>query len=200
MKKIILIIILFIIIFAIFYKKEQKVSIEYIDYNLEYNELGITFLDLNDSNSLLLTLNNTNILYIINYKNSKGLKKNLYRLNKKIDYIVMNKKYDINIKASKKIINERLIINNIIIENVNYQAIKYNNKTLCINSSNCDFIYFTKDNIKLNNNKAIFINRNVHMKDSLYEQWVDIYKLNNSVYTILKLKEDYEVLQIIKNI
>lgn len=200
MKKLIAIIILCFINIIIFYNKGKEVSIEKIDINLEFNELGITFLDLNDSNTLLISLNNTNILYIVDYKDSTNLKKELNRLGKSIDFIVMIKEYDIDIPAPKKIINKRLNINNIVFLSDTYNSISYNNSSLCINSSNCDFVYYTNSNIKVNNNKVLFISRNIKMKDKLYEEWVDIYKLNNSVYTVLKINDTYEVLEIIKNI
>ena len=183
-----------------FYTKSREVSIEKIDINLEFNELGITFLDLNDSNTLLISLNNTNILYIVDYNDSTNLKKELNRLGKSIDFIVMTKEFDIDIPAPKRIINKRLNINNIVFLSDNYNSISYNNNSLCINSSNCDFVYYTNSNIKVNNNKVLFVSKNANMNDKLYEEWVDIYKLNNSVYTVLKIKDTYEVLAIIKNI
>ena len=200
MKKLIAIIILCFINILIFYNKSKEVSIEKIDINLEFNELGITFLDLNDSNTLLISLNNTNILYIVDYKNSTNLKKELNRLGKSIDFIVMTKEYDIDITAPKKIINKRLNINNIVFLSDTYNSISYNNNSLCINSPNCDFAYYTNSNIKVNDNKALFISKNTRLSDKLYEEWVDIYKLNNSVYTVLKINDTYEVLEIIKNI
>ena len=200
MKKLIAIIILCFINIIIFYNKGKEVSIEKIDINLEFNELGITFLDLNDSNTLLISLNNTNLLYIIDYKDSTNLRKELNRLGKSIDFIVMTKEYDIDIPAPKKIINKRLNINNIVFLSDTYNSISYNNNSLCINSSNCDFVYYTNSNIKVNNNKVLFISNDISMNDKLYEEWVDIYKLNNSVYTVLKINDTYEVLEIIKNI
>ena len=200
MKKIVLIIILCLSNIFIFYNRDKEVSIEKIDINLEFNELGIIFLDLNDSNTLLISLNNTSILYIIDYKDSTNLKKELNHLNKKIDFIVMNKEYDIDINAPKKLVNKRLNINNIIFNNGIYQSINYNNNSLCINSSNCYYAYYTTNNIKVNNNKVLFISKSANMNDKLYEEWVDIYKLNNSVYTVLKIKDTYQVLEIIKNI
>ena len=183
-----------------FYTKSREVSIEKIDINLEFNELGITFLDLNDSNTLLISLNNTNLLYIIDYKDSTNLKKELNRLGKSIDFIVMNKEYNIDIPAPKKMINKRLNINNIVFLSDTHNSITYNNNSLCINSSNCDFAYYTNSNIKVNDNKVLFISKNTRLNDKLYEEWVDIYKLNNSVYTVLKIHDTYEVLEIIKNI
>ena len=183
-----------------FYTKSREVSIEKIDINLEFNELGITFLELNDSNTLLISLNNTNILYILDYKSSINLKKELNRLGKSIDFIVMNKEYNIDIPAPKKMINKRLNINSIVFLSDTHNSITYNNNSLCINSSNCDFAYYTNSNIKVNDNKVLFISKNTRLNDKLYEEWVDIYKLNNSVYTVLKIHDTYEVLEIIKNI
>lgn len=200
MKKLIAIIILCFINILMFYNKGKEVSIEKIDINLEFNELGIIFLDLNDSNTLLISLNNTNILYIVDYKASTNLKKELNKLGKSIDFIVMTKEYDIDIQAPKKIINKRLNINNIVFLSDTYNSISYNNNSLCINSSNCDFVYYTNSNIKVNNNKVLFISNDISMNDKLYEEWVDIYKLNNSVYTVLKINDTYEILEIIKNI
>ena len=200
MKKLIAIIMLCFINILMFYTKSREVSIEKIDINLEFNELGITFLDLNDSNTLLISLNNTNILYIVDYKDSTNLKKELNKLGKSIDFIVMTKEYDIDIRAPKKIINKRLNINNIVFLSDTYNSISYNNNSLCINSSNCDFAYYTNSNIKVNDNKVLFISKNTRLNDKLYEEWVDIYKLNNSVYTVLKIHDTYEVLEIIKNI
>ena len=65
MKKIILIVLLFVINISIFKLSEKTVSLEKIDFNLEYNELGIVFLNLETSDSLLLSLNDINILYLI---------------------------------------------------------------------------------------------------------------------------------------
>ena len=112
----------------------------------------------------------------------------------------MNKEYYIDITAPKKIVNKRLNINNIVFLSDAYNSISYNNNSLCINSSNCDFVYYTNTNIKVNDNKALFISKNTSLSDKLYEEWVDIYKLNNSVYTVLKINDTYEVLEIIKNI
>lgn len=199
MKKIFLIIILLIICLFIFISTSEPVNLEKIDLNLEYDELGILFLNLNNSNSLILSLNDINILYIIDYEDDKEIKKELDNLNMKLDYIVMNNNYDIDLGVSKQIINKKLIINNIIFNN-SYQSINYNNQSLCINNVNCDYIYYTKKDIKVNDNKVLFFNQKLKLPDNLYKEWVDIYKINKSIYTILKIKDSYKVIEIIKNI
>ena len=75
MKKIILIITLLFLNIFLLYNTDHTVSVEKVDLELKYNELGITFLGLEDSNSLVLSLNNINILYIIDYNQFEELKK-----------------------------------------------------------------------------------------------------------------------------
>lgn len=200
MKKIILIITLLILNVFLLYKTDHTVSVEKVDLELKYNELGITFLGLDDSNSLVLSLNNINILYIIDYNYFTNLKKELDNLNFKIDFVVMNDNYDIPINVPKKIVDSRLNINNIIFNNGKYISINYNNNTLCINNTNCDYVYYTKNKVKVNDNKVLFFNQNLNVSDSIYKEWVDVYKINKSVYTVLKIKDQYEIIEIIKNI
>lgn len=200
MKKIILIITLLILNIFLLYKTDHTVSVEKVDLELKYNELGITFLGLDDSNSLVLSLNNINILYIIDYDHFTNLKKELDNLNFKIDFVVMNDNYDIPINVPKKIVDSRLNINNIIFNNGKYISINYNNNTLCINNTNCDYVYYTKNKVKVNDNKVLFFNQNLNVSDSIYKEWVDVYKINKSIYTVLKIKEQYEIIEIIKNI
>lgn len=200
MKKIILIITLLILNVFLLYKTDHTVSVEKVDLELKYNELGITFLGLDDSNSLVLSLNNINILYIIDYDHFTNLKKELDNLNFKIDFVVMNDNYDIPINVPKKIVASRLNINNIIFNNGKYISINYNNNTLCINNTNCDYVYYTKNKVKVNDNKVLFFNQNLNVSDSIYKEWVDVYKINKSVYTVLKIKDQYEIIEIIKNI
>lgn len=200
MKKIILIITLFIISSYFFFITEKEVALEKIDLNLEYNELGVIFLGLKKSDSLVLSINDINILYIINLNDSSSLKKEIAKLNINIDFIVMNENYDIDLNVPKKIIKEALSLNSITFNNKNYQSINYNNQSLCINNTNCDFIYYTKPNIQVNDNKVLFFNQDIKLPDNLYKEWVDIYKINNSVYTVLKVGNNYKVIEIIKNI
>ncbi len=200
MKKIILIVLLFVINISIFKLSEKTVSLEKIDFNLEYNELGIVFLNLETSDSLLLSLNDINILYLINYQNSLQLKEEITKMKLDIDFIVMNENYDIPFNVPKKIVNDSLNLNNITFNNDNYKSINYNNQSLCINNTNCDYTYFTKPEIKVNDNQLLFFNSDLKLPDNLYKEWVDIYKINPNVYTVLKINNTYKVIEIIKNI
>lgn len=200
MKKICLIIALIIINFSVYAVTLKKVTLEKIDFQLAYNELGIVFLGLDSSDSLILSLNNINILYLINYKNDSDIKKELEKLDMEIDIIVMNENYDININAVKKIVKGSLTLNDIVFTNNTYSKVRYNNQTLCFNNTNCDYVYYTKNNIKVNDNKVLFFNQDLKLPDNIYKEWVDVYKINKSVYTVLKLSDTYEILEIIKNI
>lgn len=200
MKKIILIITLIIINFSVFAVAEKKVTLEKIDFKLAYNELGIVFLGLNSSDSIILSLNNINILYLIDYKEDSDIKKELENLDIKLDFIVMNENYDINMNVPKKIVKGSITLNDIVFTNNTYSKIRYNNQTLCFNNTNCDYVYYTKDNIKVNDNKVLFFNQDLKLPDNIYKEWVDVYKINKSVYTVLKISDTYEILEIIKNI
>lgn len=197
MRKSVLLILLLLII-NINILKSKEVAVEKIDLNLNYNELGVVFFSNKSFNSLILSLNNINILYIIDYDES--LVKELRKINFKINFIVMNNNYDVSLNVPKKIVKSSLNLNNIIFNNGNYVSINYNDNTLCINNTNCDYVYYTTDNIKVNDNKILFYNENLHISDNIYNEWIDIYKVNKSVYTILKISNQYDVIEIIKNI
>ena len=200
MKKIILIITLLILNIYLFFIRDQEVALEKIDLNLQYNELGIVFLGLDKSDSLILSINDINILYIIDLKDFEPLKKEINRLNLNIDFVVMNENYDVDLNIPKKIVKESLSLNSITFNNGSYQSINYNNQSLCINNTNCDYVYYTKSSVRVNDNKVLFFNQDIKLPDNLYKEWVDIYKISNSIYTILKVSDTYKVIEIIKNI
>lgn len=202
MKKLVLLLILFSI-FKIC-SHTYKVSVEKIDLSLNENELGIIFLNLENSNSLLFSLNNINILYILNYTDNDDIKQYISPLSVNIDYVIMNSDY--NIEGNKKVFDNYLYLNNIIFNKDEYIMINYNDKTLCINPNhnNCDYVYYTYDtNFFVSDNTKIFLyNDNISNKylNEVYNKWVDSYKISNNIYTILKIKDNYEVLEIPKNI
>ena len=200
MKKIILIITLLILNIYLLIMRDEKVVLEKIDLNLEYNELGIVFLGLENSHSLVLSVNDLNILYIIDLKNFNSLNREINKLNLSIDFVVMNENYDVNLNVPKKIVRQSLSLNGITFNNGSYKSINYNDQSLCINNTNCDYVYYTKKDIKVNDNKVLFFNQDIKLPDDLYKEWVDIYKVSNSIYTILKISDTYKVIEIIKNI
>ena len=199
MKKLIIIILL--IISTYFISGIKKVSVENINLSLLDNELGVIFINTNDNNGLLLSLNNKNILYILKYNNYNEIKNFLKPLNINIDYVVMNSDY--NITGNKILFNDYLYLNNITFNKQEYIMINYNDLTLCINPkyNNCDYVYYTND-IKFyinDNTKAFIYNDNININE-LYDKWIDSYKINKNVYTIMKIKNNYEIIEIPKNI
>lgn len=203
MKKMITIILIILNLFV--FKSVEKVSIEKIDLSLNKDELGIVFLNLENSNSLLLSLNNINILYVLNYINSDDIYENLSTFSINVDYVIMNSDYNIEI-GEKKVFHDYLHLNNIVFNNRDYIMINYADKTLCINPTlnNCDYVYYTYnvDFYISNNNKIFFYNEKISTKylNEIYNKWVDSYKISNDLYTIIKIKDNYEVLEIPKNI
>ena len=198
MKKIIIILFL---ISTFFISNIKKVSLENINLDLSNNELGIIFININNNNALLLSLNNKNILYLLKYNNYNEIINYLKPININIDYIVMNSDY--NIIGNKILFNDYLYLNNITFNKRDYIMINYNDNTICINPTlnNCDYIYYTFDtNFYINDNtKVLFYNDNIN-NDKFYDKWIDSYKINKNIYTIMKIKNSYEVLEIPKNI
>lgn len=204
MKNIFKFLILFIISF-IFFSDIQSTSIEKIDLNLQDNELGIIFLNLENSNSMLLSLNGKNILYVLNYTKFDDINNYLKPFNLSIDYIIVNSDYNISLK-DKIILDKYLYINNIFFNKDQYVMISYGDKSLCIDPSlnNCDYVYYSYDiPIYINDNTKLFLYNDIitdkYLKE-VYNKWIDSYKISKNIYTILKIKDNYEVLEIPKNI
>lgn len=196
-----LIIIILLLISSFFISGIKKVSIENINMSLSSNELGIVFININDNNGLLLSLNNKNILYILKYNNYNDILNYLKPLNINIDYIVMNNDYDI--LGNKILYKDYLYLNNIVFNNKDYIMINYNDISLCINPiyNNCDYVYYTdKTNYYINDNTKVFIYNDNINTDIIYDKWIDSYKISKNIYTIMKIKNNYEVIEIPKNI
>lgn len=198
MRKLIIII---LILSTFLINNIKKVSLEHINLDLTNNELGIIFININNNNGLLLSLNNKNILYILKYNNYNDFINYLKPIKINIDYIVMNSDY--NITGNKILFNDYLYLNNITFDIKDYIMINYNDHTICINPkiNNCDFVYYTiNTNYYINDNTQVFIyNDNINI-DKIYDKWIDSYKINKNIYTIMKIKNNYEILEIPKNI
>ena len=198
LKKIMLLFLLFIISIFFLYSKinNNKVNLEKADLNLEENELGVLFLNLDDSNSLVLSLNNTNILFLIDYNNSKNIKEILSKFNIVLDYIISIRDYNIDFE-NKIILSENLIINGIKFYNYDYLKIEYEDFDICINNNNCKYIYYTNKNIEiLKNNKVLFFLEDIVLDENLYTKWLDLYKISKEEYTILKVKDNFNIYNI----
>ncbi len=163
-----------------------------IDLKLSKKETGIIFLRLKNSNSLLINEEKTSNLFILDYKNDKGLKEAL-----KIFSVTPNIH---NIETTKKIDN----IN--IIKTTGSLKFKINNYTLCIHNKqnqetkNCDFIYIMnldKEYQMPQKANTIFYDDDIkktYLKQ-LQESWIDNYIVSKESFTILKLTpESYNIM------
>lgn len=186
MRKIL--ILLFVMIIVFINVETRAFNIKHIDLRVEDGDTSIVFLRLKNSSSVLITDNENSNLFVLDYKNDKGLKDslkifdsnpNIYYLNKNLD-----KKVD-NIYVTKNNGFFKFMINN-------YSLCVYDG-TVTINS--CDFIYLMRLNkeFKLNENvSTIFYDDSINKKllSQLQESWVDNYIVSTDSFTILKLKEE----------
>lgn len=207
MRKILLIFFLIIIYVIIITKKIDQAFVEKIDLNLKQNEMGITFISLDDSKSLLINKGSTKILMVLKYLNNHKINDVLKMFNvKKLDYILMNGNYNISVKTNRKEIipNKKMEISDMeIINDHDVIKIDYLNHRFCIfEKSNpvrlngdCQYIYF------LNINKNVSINDETNMifynegtnpifLEPVYDKWIDIYVIKKDYYVTLKLDED----------
>ncbi|MBQ9319151.1 MAG: hypothetical protein IJR82_05940 [Bacilli bacterium] len=198
MKKILIFI---VIISSLSFNRMMKTSIETINLSLTKDELGIIFISVKDNKGLLLSLNNQNILYIFQLHNYLEITNYLKPLSINIDYIIMNDNYQID--NNQIIFQQYLYLNKIYFEKQDYIMIKYNNQTLCINPlyNNCDYVYYLDElDFYINDNTKLFLYNDDINVDKIYNKWIDSYKITNQLYTILKIKDKYEVISIQKNI
>ena len=198
MKKILIFI---VIISSLSFNRMMKTSIETINLSLTKDELGIIFINIKDNKGLLLSLNNQNILYIFKLHDYLEITNYLKPLNINVDYIIMNDNYQIDNKQIT--FQEYLYLNKIYFEKKDHIIIKYNNQTLCINPSynNCDYVYYLDEsNFYINDSTKLFLYNGDINVDEIYNKWIDSYKITNQLYTILKIKDKYEVISIQRNI
>ena len=184
MKKIfILILVLFIILSTIETKAFQAKK---IDLKLKEDETSIVFLNLKNSKSLLINDENSN-LFILEYKNDKGLKEVLKIFTSKPDIFYLNKNFN------KKIDNIYIFKQNKVLK------FRINNYTLCVvnenKNPNCDFVYIMNLNKEFNINEnilAVFYDENINKEylNNVSESWVESTEINKESFTILKLNEE----------
>lgn len=195
MKKI-LILIVFVFIYVIInsvvvYGKEN------IDLKLYKNEIAITFIDKN-----ILVTNNENTLILLN--NTSNIVERFGNIN-----VINVNNIDINFKYNKIYDKSDILIDNISYEiNKEYIIIKYNKYSFLINLNNnglieSNFIYLynnnnLKDIIISEYTDLIFVDEKINIPTSLiedvYSKWIDIYRLKEREFTVLKINnEDFKV-------
>jgi len=207
MKKILLIFFLIIVYIIVIKYKVENAFVEKIDLNLKENEMGITFITLEDSKSLLINKDDVKLLVVLEYLNSNKINNVLKMFGvEKLDYIIMNDEYNIDILANKnKVINNKqLKIKDISFFNHdNELKINYLDHNFCVYEKiseksfydDCKYIYFlTVDkDIKVNDSvNMVFYNEDTNPTylENLYNQWIDIYMVKKDYFVTLKLDED----------
>jgi hypothetical protein len=207
MKKVLFIFFLVIIYIVIITEKLEPSFVEKIDLNLKENEVGITFISLTDSKSLLINRGNRKILVILEYLNSHKINNALKLFGaESLDYIVMNNNYSVDITAKNNIIigNKEIELYDIDFSIKNdVLKIEYQDHDLCIYqkenprklTENCHYIYFLKVDKNLNINDSVNMifydeDTNPDYLESIFDKWIDIYMIKKNYYVTLKLDED----------
>ena len=207
MKKVLFIFFLIILYTIIITKKIDQAFIEKIDLNLKEHEMGITFISLDDSKSLLINKDQTKILVILEYLNSRKINDilKIFDVNK-LDYILMSNDYSIDLKTDncEIIVNKELEIADIEFKAIkNIIQIEYLEHNFCVYSglnptklnNECHYVYFLNINKDVTINDStdmIFYNEgtNSDFLEPVFDKWVDIYMIKKDYYVTLKLDED----------
>ncbi len=160
-----------------------------IDLKIKDNETSIVFLRLPNSKSLLINDEDSSNLFILDYKNSKGLNEALKIFDSEPSIYYLKKSVD------------RKIDNIYIYKQKDMLKFRINNYTLCIYDrtnqqvNNCDFIYLMelKREFEVNENVlGIFYDDAIAKKwlKNVQESWIDNNIVSTDSFTILKLNEE----------
>ena len=208
-KKIILIISLILIYSILLNHKIKGAFLSKIDLNLDYDEIGVIINS--KSNLFLIKRNDANTLLVYDNIDTKDVTKlfGLFDVNKLNNLISLSDvdinsehKYDIK-NTNLQYLNTKLNQNIIDVNLYDYHLCIYNQGEN-IDLNNCTFVYFNDitEDIKINDtNKVVFYNKDIseEFKEELYTKWIDIYTIDDTSYTILKIKKDnYNIINIPK--
>ncbi len=185
MKKII---IFLIITFCVLSHIDTRAfTAKHIDLRLKENEIGIVFLRLKHSNSLLITDNEKSSLFVLEYQNNEGIKEALKIFRQKPDIFYLQNNID------KKVGNIHVT------KNENIFKFQINNYMLCvydnISKGSCDFIYLmhlNKEFYLSENTSAVFYDDSINTKwlKQVQESWIESNIVSSDSFTILKLDEE----------
>lgn len=208
MKKYFVILIIILIDIFLYINKTKSSTFEFVDINLDKNEIGLTLLSLDNSKSILI---NKSSLLILEYIDSLDLEKklNLYGIDV-LENVILNGNYTPDIKSyNKHTLNNKVKLNNLTINKKdNIEIINYYDYSFCIyktgknkDLSNCDFIYFLNiDDVDFTDEVLVaFFDSDIDKDDieKYYDKWVDSYILNNkNTYTLKLLPNDYNVVEV----
>ena len=208
-KKIILLISLIILYGILLNYKIKGAFLSKIDLKLDNDEIGIIISD--KSNFFLIKRNEENTLLVYNDINKDDVTDlfDVFAVNELHNLITLNdfyinsdKQYDIR-NTNLKFLSTKLNQNIIDLYFYDYKFCIYK-KGENSDLDNCTFVYFSdiSEDVTINDkNKVVFYNKDISedFKEELYTKWIDIYTIDNSSYTILKIKKDnYNIINIPK--
>ena len=183
------ILIIFVILFFVFLHVDTRAFVaKKIDLRLRDNEIGIVFLRLKNSRSLLINdLKNSN-LFILDYKNDDGIEGGLKIFDSNPDVFYLQSGF------------EKKFDNIYVVKRRGLFRFRINNYTLCIYNDggdikNCDFVYLmnlNRDFFPAENLKVIFYDDDINKKwlMEVNESWIDSHIVGTDSFTILKLNEE----------
>ncbi|MBE6153469.1 MAG: hypothetical protein E7166_04525 [Firmicutes bacterium] len=202
--------ILTIIIISLLFIKPKTIEVNKFDVSLKNNEILINFIINDYINGLYIQNNDINTLVILDYKNDI---KNLEKALKSYDINTIDKLYTVfptiveifGIKSEYYKTDNNLIMFNFYNNNFCVYIEDYQTKP---DLNLCKFLYMFKFktgilNDLIGNPEIIFQTEHnplpVKTQELIYENWTELYTINNDEYTILKVtKENFDVLMISK--
>lgn len=186
MRKIL--ILLFLMFIFLLNTKGLAYTANRIDLQIKKNEISLVFIRLKHSKSILIKDQNSDNLFILDYKNGSNIINTLKIFGSKPNIYFLN--------------NGSKVINHIkIYKKKNNMVFKIKNYNLCVIDNtkplkSCDFIYIMDLNYRfsVNNFKTILYDESIskeYLKD-VQESWIDNYIVSTDGFTILKInKESY---------
>lgn len=180
--------------------KPRANEVNKVEINLKKDEKSIVFI-LNNTVNALYIQDNTNSLIVLDYKNDE---KNIEESLKENGIHSIDKLYTV----TPVVINLLGVKSEYLKTDNNLIILEFYNNKFCIyreeyqNSPNlkmCKFVYtvkFKNSILKdlIGNPEVIFQNENnplpIKIQETIYDNWTELYTINNSEYTILKINKD----------
>ncbi len=201
--------ILIIIFVSLLFLRPKAEEVNKLEIDLKKDEALINFIFNNEVNALYIQDNSVNSLIVLDYKTEENIEKSL-KENRitKIDNLYTITPVVLNLFGVK---SEYYRTENNLIK------LNYYNNNFCIyleeyqnepNLKSCKFLYMVKFKSGILKNligkpEVIFQNENnslpIKTQELIYDNWTELYTINNNEYTILKIsKKGFDTLVITK--
>lgn len=184
-----------------------------IKFNLQKDQVGVTFMSEDNMKALLLHYRNKDTLVVLEALNGLELENSkLFFQIQKFDQIILNDGVILEESYQKKgkiLADTPILVDDIkIFHDKNNVILNYDTKNLCIyedtqiDFSRCDFVYFLNSNMKEEIPSTVSIaiydpsiSEETMLKN--YASWVDTIKLSDDYFaTIIFNKKDYQSFKI----